>query len=538
MAGLNPRDVAQNILDSLEKDALIARADIAGAGFINIDITHEALSKKINSLWDDPRLGVGKVLNPRRIIIDFGGPNVAKPMHVGHLRTAVIGESLKRIFRFMGDTVMGDAHFGDWGYQMGLLITALGDEMPDLAYFSEDPQHDYPSTSPVTLFDLERLYPLASAKAKADTEYRDRARRATKALQDGREGYRALWKHFVTVSREALIRDYNDLGVTFDWWYGESDADAYIAPMIEDLMAKNLLVADQGAMVIHVAKDDDTRALPPLLVISSEGSSMYGTTDLATIRQRQEQYNPDLVLYCVDKRQSDHFEQVFRASDLAGYIGHSALEHAANGTVNGVDGKPFKTREGGVLKLGDLIDQAVSKAQTRLMEAGLGADLDAEEFSDTAKKIAIAAIKFAELSNHRLTNYVFDLDRFMSFEGKTGPYLMYQAVRMKSILRKSKALGLCGAEITVSMPAEVELTLLLDRFDAALRDTYLKRAPNILADHIFRLAQAFSKFYAACPVLIGDDDAIKASRIRIVELVLRQLEKGLELMGLSAPQRM
>jgi arginyl-tRNA synthetase len=438
----------------------------------------------------------------------------------------------------MGDEVIGDAHFGDWGYQMGLLITAVSDEQPDLPYFDAAFTGDYPTEAPVTLDDLERLYPYASNKGKTDEDYRNRAKAATRELQQGRKGYRALWSHFVTVSREALIRDYGALGVTFDWWKGESDADPYIEGMIADLKTKGLLEADQGAQIVRVAKADDKKDVPPLLVVSSEGSSMYGTTDLATIVQRKAEYQPDLTLYIVDQRQSDHFEQVFRAAYLAGYAEEGHLEHAANGTVNGADGKPFKTRDGGTLKLHDLISQANEKANARLHEAGLGEGLSEAAFADTAHKVAVAALKFAELSNHRLTNYIFDLDRFMSFEGKTGPYLLYQAVRMKSILRKAGEQGLAAGEITVAEPAERELVLLLDAFDNALKETYLKRAPNILADHVYRLAQGFSKFYAACPVLVGEDAVLKASRLGLVSLTLKQLELGLDLMGLSAPEQM
>ncbi len=537
-AKANPREVAGKVVSHFSDDVRLKGLEIAGPGFLNFILSESALSARANVLATDARFGAPKVANTRKIIIDFGGPNVAKPMHVGHLRTAVIGESLKRIFRFLGDEVMGDAHFGDWGYQMGLLITAVSDEQPDLPYFDETFAGDYPLDAPVTLEDLERLYPYASNKGKADEEYRNRAKAATRELQHGRKGYRALWQHFVVVSREALIRDYGALGVTFDWWKGESDADPYIEGMIADLKTKGLLEADQGAQIVRVAKDDDKKDVPPLLVVSSEGSSMYGTTDLATIVQRKTEYQPDLTLYIVDQRQSDHFEQVFRAAYLAGYAEEGHLEHAANGTVNGADGKPFKTRDGGTLKLHDLISQAVEKANARLHEAGLGEGLSEAAFADTAHKVAVAALKFAELSNHRLTNYIFDLDRFMSFEGKTGPYLLYQAVRMKSILRKAAEQGLGAGEITVTEPAERELVLLLDGFDNALKETYLKRAPNILADHVYRLAQGFSKFYANCPVLVGEDAVLKASRLGLVSLTLKQLELGLDLMGLSAPEQM
>ncbi len=550
-AKANPRDVASRIVAHFVDDARLKSTDIAGPGFLNFVLSEGALSDRANALAADPRVGAPSVASKRKVIIDYGGPNVAKEMHIGHLRTAVIGESLKRVMRYMGDEVMGDAHFGDWGYQMGLLILALSEEQPSLPYFDDAYTGDYPSEPPVSLADLGRLYPLASNKGKTDADYRDRARKATKELQAGRRGYRALWQHFVTVSREALIRDYGALGVSFDWWKGESDADPYIEGMVAELKAKGLLVEDAGAQVVHVAKPGETRkkklddgsvievpSPPPLLVVSSEGSAMYGTTDVATIVQRQKEYGPDLSLYIVDQRQAEHFEQVFRTAYLAGFAKEGELEHAANGTVNGPDGTPFKTRDGGTLKLGDLIAQAVENATERLHEAGLGEGLAEAEFADTAHKVAVAALKFAELSNHRLTNYIFDLDRFTSFEGKTGPYLLYQAVRIKSILRKAREQGVAAGTITVTQPAERELVLLLDAFDAALKETYVKRAPNLLADHTYRLAQAFSKFYAACPVLLGDDAALKASRLGLVQLTLRQLELGLDLMGMSAPDQM
>ena len=550
-AKANPREVATKIVSHFASDARLKSVDIAGPGFLNFVLSEAALSDRANAIAGDPRLGAPHVAQQRKVIIDFGGPNVAKEMHIGHLRTAVIGESLKRVMRFLGDEVVGDAHFGDWGYQMGLLIVALKEEQPDLPYFNDAYTGEYPSQPPVTLDDLGRIYPQASGRGKTDEAFRDLARKATKELQAGRRGYRALWQHFVTVSREALKRDYAALGVEFDLWNGESDADPYVEPMIADLDAKGLLVDDQGARVVHVARPGETRkkklddgsvievpSPPPLLAVSSEGSAMYGTTDVATIVQRQKEFGPDISLYIVDQRQAEHFEQVFRTAYLAGYAKEGQLEHAANGTVNGPDGKPFKTRDGDTLKLHVLLAEAIEKATERLHEAGLGEGLSEAQFADTAHKVAVAALKFAELSNHRLTNYIFDLDRFITFEGKTGPYLLYQAVRMKSILRKAAEQGLAAGTIVVSEPAERELVLLLDSFDAALREVYVKRAPNILADHVYRLAQAFSKFYAACPVLLGDDLALKASRLGLVTLVLKQLELGLDLMGLSAPDQM
>jgi arginyl-tRNA synthetase len=534
----NPRELATKVAARLEGDPRLAGVEVAGPGFINLKVSAAALASRAQAVADDAaHSGASLVAEPRRVVIDFAGPNVAKPMHVGHLRSSIIGESLKRLFRFRGDTVWGDAHFGDWGFQMGLLIVAVGDEGKADAFLA-DSDGPFPDVSPVTLDDLERLYPQAAAKAKEDTAFRDRARKATAELQAGRAGYRALWRHFVAVSRTALEREFGALGVTFDLWNGESDADPLIPAMVEEIKASGLAEFDQGAWIIRVVEEGDKRELPPLLLVSSEGSAMYGTTDLATILQRRREQDFDLVLYCVDARQADHFEQVFRAAYKCGYATPGQLEHAANGTMNGSDGKPFKTRAGGVLKLHDLITQARDKARERLREAELGADLPEAEFEDIAAKVAVAALKFADLSNNRTTSYVFDLDRFMSFEGKTGPYLLYQAVRIKSLLRKAEAQGVRTGPIVVLEPAERELALTLDAFDAAVSDAYDRRAPHAVAEHAYRLAQSFSKFYAACPVLAADDPATVGSRLALSGAALDQLETALRLLGIDTPERM
>ena len=547
----NPRELAGRVAERLKADPRLALVEVAGPGFINFKLTDAALAERAAAVAaDQARAGAGAVATPRRVIIDYAGPNVAKPMHVGHLRSSIIGESLKRLFRFRGDTVWGDAHFGDWGFQMGLLIVAVGDEGGAAAFMAEG-DGPFPAEPPVTLEDLERLYPAAATRAKEDLEFRDRARRATAELQAGRPGYRALWAHFVAVSRTALEREFAALGVTFDLWNGESDADPVMAGMIADLEAKGLLVEDDGARVVHVARPGETRkrkladgsvmeapSPPPLLVISRDGSAMYGTTDLATIVDRRQAIDPELILYVVDERQAEHFEQVFRAAILAGYATPGSLEHLGFGTMNGPDGKPFKTRAGGVLKLHDLITLATDKARARLQESGLGADLPPEEFEAIAHKVAIAALKFADLSNARTTSYVFDLDRFMSFEGKTGPYLLYQAVRIKSLLRKAADQGATPAAIVVAEPAERDLALTLDAFDQAVSDAYDKRVPHLLAEHAYRLAQAFSKFYAACPVLVAPDAASRGSRIALSQAALDQLELTLSLLGIDTPERM
>jgi arginyl-tRNA synthetase len=551
----NPRDLASRVADRLSSDPRFASVEVAGPGFINLKLDNGVVAARANAVAAD-RLMVGASLvdRARRVVIDYAGPNVAKPMHVGHLRSSIIGESLKRLFRFRGDTVWGDAHFGDWGFQMGLLIVACHDEGKAEAFMAEG-EGTFPTTSPVSLEDLERLYPLAAAQAKEDADYRDRARRATAELQAGRAGYRALWAHFVAVSRTALEREFSALSVSFDLWNGESDADPLMPEMIAHLEHSGLLVNDAGARVVHVAGPGETRrkklpdgsvvevpSPPPLLVISSEGSAMYGTTDLATILDRRKSLDPDLILYVVDERQAEHFEQVFRAARLAGYAEDGALEHLGFGTMNGTDGKPFKTRAGGVLKLHDLIVQATDKARERLQEARLGEDLSPEAFDATAHKVAIAALKFADLANSRTTSYVFDLDRFMSFEGKTGPYLLYQSVRIKSMLRKAEEQGLANAAnagaIKITEPAERDLALTLDAFQQAVCDAYDKRMPHLIAEHAYRLAQSFSKFYAACPVLVAADQDQRSSRLALSRAALDQLVVALDILGIETPERM
>jgi arginyl-tRNA synthetase len=548
--GRNPRELAGEAAAILRGDPLFARVDVAGPGFINLRLADGALSARANALAIDPRAGAGAVTRPRKVIVDYGGPNVAKEMHVGHLRASIIGEAIKRLFRFRGDEVLGDAHFGDWGFQMGLLIVACADQDGAIAAMLERLTTQPPGFSQadeaavdadlearIGLDDLDRLYPAAAARAKSDADYRDRARRATAELQAGRFGHTLIWRHFAKVTRLALERDFHALGIDFDLWRGESDVEPLIEPMVAELAASGLLFPDQGAQIIRVERNDDKRTVPPLLVVSSEGTAMYGTTDLATVLDRRNFFNPDLVLYVVDQRQADHFETVFRAAVLAGYAHEGALAHVGFGTMNGPDGKPFKTREGGVLKLRDLIEMVTDKARQRLQEADLGAGLEAAELASTALKVGVAALKFADLSNFRGTSYVFDLDRFSSFEGKTGPYLLYQAVRVISLLRKAGAEGFVEGDIVVGEGPERDLALALDAFDHALVEAYERRAPNLIAEHAWRIAQSFAKFYAACPILTAEP-AVRASRLALATLTLTQLELALDLLGIEVPERM
>lgn len=543
-AGRNPREVAAAVAGRLAGHPLLTRVEVAGPGFLNITLSDATIAQRAVALSRDLRVGAGVTGQPLRVVVDYGGPNVAKPMHVGHLRAAIIGESLKRLLRHQGHTVWGDAHFGDWGYQMGLLLMAVRDEQPDLPFFDPDHTGPYPDASPVSLADLDRLYPQAAARGKTDPAVRDAARRATAELQAGRAGYVALWRHFVAVSREALVRDYAQLGVSFDLWLGESDADPLITGMVADLDARGLLEDDAGARVVFVhekivPKKDGSEGpdLPPLLVVSSEGSAMYGTTDLATILYRKQTLDAQLCLYVVDKRQGDHFEQVFRASDRAGYLRRDQLEHIAFGTMNGTDGKPFKTREGGVLKLADLIATVTAAATAKIEEAGVGRDLPAAERADIALKVGMAALKFADLQNFRGNDYVFDLDRFLSFEGKTGPYLLYAAVRIKSLLRRAAADGIAPGTPAPAHAAERALVMALDGYDLALRGACEKRAPHILAEHCYTLSSAFSAFYTACPILMAEAP-VRAARLGLAFVTLAQLEQALDLLGIAVPDRM
>ncbi|GJL94159.1 MAG: arginine--tRNA ligase [Hyphococcus sp.] len=535
----NPRALAERVVGFLKDQAVFQEITIAGPGFINLKFTDEALSSRLNDLEKDDRSGGWANTEPAKVVIDYGGPNVAKPLHVGHLRAAIIGESLKRIFRFSGDTVTGDVHLGDWGLQMGQLISELEMRAPDLPYFAADAEGPFPEEPPISLQDLEEMYPAASAACKSDPARADLARKATKALQAGRPGYRALWRHFVSLSVAAMRKDYDDLGVEFDLWKGEADADPLIPELTDDLKMRGVLEASDGAQIIRVARDDDKKEMPPIIFLNSEGAVGYHATDIATIVDRKRSLDPDRILYVVDARQRLHFEQVFRAVGIAGYFDEAGLEHLWFGTMNGKDGKPFKTREGGTLKLRHFIDMVTERARERLAENGFAEGLSEREADDVARKVGVAALKFADLSNPRTSDYIFDLDRFLAFEGKTGPYLLYASVRVRSVLEKAANTGVgAPGPITVRMDEERDLALALLAFGDTIRETYKKRLPHYLCDHAFRLAQAFSKFYAACRIVDESDNAVRESRLGLVAATGRQLALILDLLGLEAPERM
>jgi arginyl-tRNA synthetase len=533
----NPRALAAKIAARLKADPLFAKVEIAGPGFINLDLTDAALAARAGEIARDERLGAPDC-GGKTLVIDYGGPNVAKPMHVGHLRSAIIGDSLKRLFRANGWKATGDVHLGDWGLQMGQLISEIELRGTAPVYFDEAFKGPYPEEAPVGMDDLEVLYPAASAACKADPARLEKARQATADLQSGRPGYVALWRHFVTVSEAGLKREYGSLGIEFDLWNGGASVDPLIPPMIADLKARGLAEESQGALVVQVAEPGDKKEIPPLILLKTDGAALYGTTDLATIIDRVKQFDPDLILYVVDQRQHGHFEQVFRAARKTALAGRAALEHAGFGTMNGADGKPFKTRAGGVMKLYDLIAMTTQEARNRLSEEGLAADYPPEEQEEIARKVGIAALKFADLSNYRLTDYIFDLTRFTRFEGKTGPYLQYAAVRIRSILRKAEAEGFPAAPPLVRSPEERALVLQLLQLADVLAAAEDKRAPNILCEYVFSLAQAFSRFYAGHHILSEPDTALRAARLGLCTLTLAVLTKVLDLLGIEVPQRM
>ena len=535
----NPRDIAAAVVAALEGNSKIERLEIAGPGFINVVPSPALVNLRAGELAADARTGAAVMSKAKTIVIDYGGANVAKPMHVGHLRSAVIGESLKRLLRYRGHTVIGDVHLGDWGLQMGHLITELEDEQPSLPYFDAALTDNYPEDSPVTMDDLARLYPAASNKAKTDKARMERSRIATAQLQQGRAGYRALLAHFIDVSIRVLKKGYGALDVDFDLWKGEAAVDPLIPAMIEGLKAQAITEEDDGALIIRVGEESEKKETPPVMLLASSGAVLYHTTDLATLLDRKNELNPDLILYVVDQRQALHFEQVFRAAVKAGWYEREQMQHLGFGTMNGKDGTPFKTRDGGVLRLEDLLSMMREAASVRIAAQGMGDKFSAEELSDITDKVGVAALKFADLQNQRMTNYIFDIERFTAFEGKTGPYLLYAAVRIKSILRKAREAGKAAGPVALSEPAETQLVLALDAFDRALMAASDKYAPHILCEHVYRIAQSFSRFYADCPILADNvDEAVSASRLTLAQTVLRQLEQGLELLGIGVPDRM
>lgn len=532
----NPRAVAELVVARLKENPIFSKIEIAGPGFINLTVTDAYLQNYILSISSDPRCGVGLVETPETILLDYGGPNVAKPMHVGHLRSSIIGDSIRRILKFTGQNTIGDIHMGDWGTQMGMMISELEILHPDWVYFDPDYTGDYPTEPVVSMEDFEEIYPRVSALCKEDEKRLELSKKATVDLQNKRRGYYALWKQFVAISMTSMKANFTALNVHFDLWKGETDVHDLIAPMVDDMRQRGYAVESEGATVIHVKKNDDNKEYPPLILYKRDGGVLYGTTDLATLVERVRDYNPSRILYIVDKRQGLHFEQVYRAAKLTGIVRDEVeLTHLGYGTMNGPDGKPFKTRAGGVLKLEDLISMGRDKALQRLEEAHVSSDFSVDEKADIAMKVAIAAIKFADLQNSFSADYVFDLDRMTSFEGKTGPYLLYQAVRIKSLL--DKAGYIAGGDILIS-DTDRSLYLMLSEFPEVIETAARNYAPHVLCDHAYKLAQAFSSFYGNTHILSESDPAQKQSWLVLSRMVLRQLELILDLVGIDIPDRM
>ena len=504
-------------------------------GFINLKVSGVFLQKYLEQMRTAEAFGLEKSGEGKTIVVDYGGPNVAKPLHIGHLRSAIIGESLKRLHKFFGYNAIGDIHLGDWGLQMGLIIAELRERQPDLPYFDDSFTGEYPAEPPFTISELEEIYPTASAKKKEDAEFAEKAHTATFELQQGKPGYRAIWKHILNISVADLKRNYNNLNVHFESWLGESDADPYIPPMIADMKAKNLLVESEGAWVMPVAEESDKKEVPPCILVKSDGASIYATTDLATMVQRMQDFHPDKILYLTDKRQSLHFEQVFRAARKAEIVRpETELEHVGFGTMNGADGKPFKTRDGGVMRLETLVKDMTDFVRTKVEENKI---VPAEEVESTTKKIAMAALKYGDLSNQPTKDYICDLDRFAAFEGNTGPYILYTIVRVKSILGKYGE----WKNLPILAPvndSQKDLMRAVTKFAPTLEGALKSSAPNLICAYIYELAGAVNKFYHETRILGEEDEGKKAGYIATIGLAKDILETCIDLLGFEAPERM
>ncbi|MBR5543190.1 MAG: arginine--tRNA ligase [Oscillospiraceae bacterium] len=534
-----PMMIANDVLGNLSDNAIFKSVTVAPPGFINIILSDEFIAEEAKKMEKSERLAL-PVMDKETIVVDYGGPNVAKPLHVGHLRAAIIGETLKRLARFLGHNVIGDVHLGDWGLQMGLIISELFREKPELCFFDKEYSGQYPEESPVTIDDLSRLYPQASARSKEDEAFRETAMRATFDLQNGRRGYVELWKKFLEVSVADLKKSYARLGVDFDMWLGESDADPYVKPLLEILEEKKLTYLSDGALIADVAEETDDEPMPPVIISKSDGSQLYATTDLATIIQRERDFKPDEIWYVVDSRQSMHFKQVFRLAKKAELVSpETELYHVGFGTMNGSDGKPYKTREGGVMSLSVLIESAKAAAKERIDESETAKNLPGSERDKIAELVGISAIKFGDLINHRTRDYIFDLNRFLSTEGKTGPYLQYTVVRIKSLLAKAEAAGVIPGEI-IAPKNDTERELLIKLFsvgDVLLR-AFDDKAPNAICEVMFDIAGLFNRFYFENKILANENEAERASWISIVSLVRDMLVTLLDIFSTDVPEIM
>ena len=534
-----PFMISDKIAQALAENELFESVESVKPGFINLKVKGEFLADYLKEMAADEKLSVSAAKEPKTIIIDYGGPNVAKPLHVGHLRSAIIGESIKRIGRFVGHKVIGDVHLGDWGLQMGLIITELKHRKPELVYFDDSYTGEYPEEAPFTISELEEIYPCASGKSKEDEAYRNEALEATHLLQQGKPGYMALWNHIMNVSVTDLKRNYDKLNVSFDLWKKESDAQPYIPGMVEEMKEKGFAYVDQGALVVDVKEENDTKEIPPCMLLKSDGASLYTTTDLATIVERMKLFNPDEILYVVDKRQEMHFVQVFRCAKKAGMVkDDTKLTFLGFGTMNGKDGKPFKTREGGVMRLERLIGEINDEMYQKIVENRSVKDTDAR---GTAQIVGLSAIKYGDLSNQASKDYVFDVERFTSFEGNTGPYILYTIVRTKSILGKYKEEGnelKKGALLAPKSDSEKALMLSVSRFNGVVENAFEEKAPHKICAYIYELANEFNHFYHETKILSEQDEARKASYLALLDLVREVLETCIDLLGFSAPERM
>ena len=534
-----PFMIADDVVGNLADSKVFSMKEMVKPGFINLKVSEEFLADYLKEMEKDEKLGADTAKEPKTIVIDYGGPNVAKPLHVGHLRSAIIGESIKRIGRFVGHKVIGDVHLGDWGLQMGLIITELKHRKPELVYFDDSFTGEYPAEAPFTISELEEIYPCASGKSKEDEAYRNEALEATHLLQQGKPGYMALWNHIMNVSVTDLKRNYANLNVDFDLWKKESDAQPYIPDMVEDMKKRGFAYEDQGALVVDVKEESDTKEIPPCMLLKSDGASLYTTTDLATIVERMKLFQPDEILYVVDKRQELHFIQVFRCARKTGLVNpETKLSFLGFGTMNGKDGKPFKTREGGVMRLENLIADIDEEMYRKIVENRSVKDKDAK---DTAKIVGLSAIKYGDLSNQATKDYIFDVDRFTSFEGNTGPYILYTIVRIKSILNRYVQEGgdLSTGKILPAVNAsEKNLMLQLSGFAAMVENAFEEKAPHKICAYIYEVSNAFNSFYHETKILSEEDQAQKESFLQLLQLTRRVLETSIDLLGFSAPDRM
>ncbi len=534
-----PIMIANDVVAGLKESTVFEEVNAVNPGFINLKLSKSFLAEYMQAMQADENLSVEKAKEPRTIMIDYGGANVAKPLHVGHLRSAIIGESLKRMGRFMGHKVIGDVHLGDWGLQMGLIITELRKRQPELVYFEDGYEGEYPEEAPFTISDLEEIYPAASKKSKEDAAYKEEALEATFQLQQGKPGYRALWEHIMKVSVTDLKKIYGRLKVSFDLWKGESDAQPYIPDMVQSLKDQGLAHEDQGALVVDVKKETDTKEIPPCIILKSDGASLYATTDLATIVERMKLYEPDEILYLTDKRQEMHFIQVFRTAKKAGIVKDTTkLTFLGFGTMNGKDGKPFKTRDGGVMRLENLIGDINEEMYRKIVD---NHEIDPAEARETAQIVGLSAIKYGDLSNQASKDYVFDIDRFTSFEGNTGPYILYTIVRIKSILNKYQGMGgdiRDGQIKEAANDSEKALMLELSRFNSVMENAFEEIAPHKVCSYLYDLANAFNKFYHETKILTEEDAQQKAAWIRLLLLTRDVLEACIDVLGFSAPERM